>query len=284
MARNSATRRPARQQSVARRRGQPVVMLALVLGGWSLLRAATWVSPFALPVVGLPEVAVTSPPVAKPVARGMVDQASAPVAPSVAAPVPVAPWPMLRPPAPPVELLAPPVAAPVAGSSSQRMAAGHAMLMAAGFAHMQLPPQLAAWFNARSPGAPVSAPAAEPIERRAGLLPAPPLSPAAPAAARRASRWTADGWLLWRDDTTTPLSSGRPSYGRSQVGAVARFSLAPESGHRPQAYLRAAAALQGAREEEAALGLSARPLAGVPVRVAAELRVSQRESQFAGGT
>lgn len=160
------------------------------------------------------------------------------------------------------------------------MAAGHAMLMAAGFARMELPPQLAAWFNARTPGAP----AAAPVESRAALLPASPVPSAAPNPARRASRWTADGWLLWRDDTTTPLASGRPSYGRSQVGAVARYSLAPASGHRPQAYLRAAAALQGAREEEAALGLSARPLATVPVRVAAELRLSQRDSRFAGGT
>lgn len=154
------------------------------------------------------------------------------------------------------------------------------MLMAIGFSRMELPPRLAAWFNARSPGAPV----APPGERRTALLVAPPVQAAAPAPERRASRWTADGWLLWRDDTTTPLSSGRPAYGRSQVGAVARYNLAPASSHRPQAYLRAAAALQGAREEEAALGLSARPLGGVPVRVAAELRVRQRDSRLAGST
>lgn len=41
-----------------------------------------------------------------------------------------------------------------------------------------------------------------------------------------------------------------------------------------------ASALQGTREREAALGLSARPLAQVPVRVAAELRASER----VGGT
>lgn len=266
-------RRPTPRPSPARMRGQPVVMLVLVLGGWSLLRAATWVSPIAPPLVDLPQVSVsvaqaTKP--AEPAPRGLPDQGSAR---SVAAPLPVAPWPMLRPPPAPLERLAPP-AAP--GATTQRMAAGHALLMAAGFARMELPPQLAAWFNARTPGAPASAPAAVAVESRAALLPAPPISPAAPAPARRASRWTADGWLLWRDDTTTPLASGRPSYGRSQVGAVARYSLAPTSNHRPQAYLRAAAALQGAREEEAALGLSARPLAHVPVRVAAELRASQR--------
>lgn len=277
-------RRPSPRQSVGRKRGQPVVMLALVLGGWSLLRAATWVSPLALPTVAMPQVAVTSPQAApqaaKPAAPALRNRPDQGAASSVAAPMPVAPWQMLRPPPPPVELLAPAVAAPAPRTTSQRMAAGHAMLMAAGFARMELPPQLAAWFNARTPGAP----AAAPLESRAALLPASPVPPAAPASTRRASRWTADGWLLWRDDTTTPLASGRPSYGRSQVGAVARYSLAPASGHRPQAYLRAAAALQGAREEEAALGLSARPLATVPVRVAAELRVSQRDSRFAGGT
>ncbi|MXO72697.1 hypothetical protein GRI99_13775, partial [Altererythrobacter buctensis] len=96
------------------------------------------------------------------------------------------------------------------------------------------------------------------------------------AAPRPASRWSADGWLLWRDDATTPITSGQPTYGRSQAGAVARYRLAPASGHAPQAHLRVASALQGTREREAALGLSARPLANVPVRVAAELRASER--------
>lgn len=44
----------------------------------------------------------------------------------------------------------------------------------------------------------------------------------------------------------------------------------------PQAYLRGLAALQGASEQEVAAGLSARLLASIPIRVAAEVRVSER--------
>ncbi len=66
-----------------------------------------------------------------------------------------------------------------------------------------------------------------------------------------------------------------PTYGGSQAGAVLRYRLAPGNAHRPTAYLRASAALNGSGEREAALGLSARPLGGVPVVVAAEGRLSR---------
>ena len=93
----------------------------------------------------------------------------------------------------------------------------------------------------------------------------------------RTPRWSADGWLLLRDDTVTPLLSGRPSYGRSQAGAIVRYGLAPASSHRPQAYLRASSALSGDREREVALGLSARPLGAAPVRVAIEGRLGETD-------
>jgi len=100
---------------------------------------------------------------------------------------------------------------------------------------------------------------------------------AEPASVRR---WSMDLWALWRDDTTTPITSGRPSYGRSQVGAVLRYSLARESRHAPQLHLRATRALDGASETDVALGASARLLPSVPVRFAAEARVSETD----GGT
>ena len=93
-------------------------------------------------------------------------------------------------------------------------------------------------------------------------------------------RWGADLWALWRDDTTTSITSGRPSYGRSQVGAVLRYRLAPASRHAPHLHLRATRALQGESESEVALGASARPVPSLPVRLAGEARVSDR----AGGT
>lgn len=98
-----------------------------------------------------------------------------------------------------------------------------------------------------------------------------------PGRAATGLRWSADGWLLLRRDSTTPLLSGRPSYGRSQVGAVIRYSLATPSPLRPQAYLRASGALAGTREHELAAGVSARPLAGLPLRFALETRIGETD-------
>lgn len=276
-------RNPAPLPRQVHRRGRPVVMLALVLGGWSLLRAATWEGAPQLEQAALPVAQGVTPSVAAPVTlpRAEVWQRR-PGEPLAAPPssleslrtVPRGPV-LLPAPVAPANVGAPPAEQP----SSQRMAVGQAMLMAAGFGAMQLPPELAAYFSARSPGAPLRDP--QPAQSAALAAPRPARIAVAPAEPpRRASRWSADAWLLWRDDATTPINSGRPTYGRSQAGAVARYRLAPASGHAPQAYLRLASALQGTREREAALGLSARPLAQVPVRVAAELRASERP----GGT
>jgi len=88
----------------------------------------------------------------------------------------------------------------------------------------------------------------------------------------QASRWSGDAWLLARQDTTTPITSGRGSYGRSQAGAVLRYRLLPSSPHRPAAYGRVTRALVGPPSSEVALGLSARPMPQVPVAVAVEGR------------
>src|SRR5690606_16601072 len=146
-----------------------------------------------------------------------------------------------------------------------RAAIGHSLLLAAGLSQMELPPALLAYLQdaAARPGVPAAAPSA---------LAAPAL-----AAASSTRRWSADGWLLLRRDAAAPLLSGRPSYGRSQAGSVVRYSLAPSSPRRPLAYLRASAALAGARDREVSAGLSARPLPGVPLRVAAEARAGQTD-------
>ncbi len=101
---------------------------------------------------------------------------------------------------------------------------------------------------------------------------------AAPAEMHRETvppRWSMDAWALWREDTTTPILSGRPSYGRSQAGAVLRYRLASSSGHAPQLHLRASTALEGPREREVAFGTSVKPIPAVPLRIAAEARVSE---------
>ena len=56
---------------------------------------------------------------------------------------------------------------------------------------------------------------------------------------------------------------------------VLRYRLAPSSGHRPVAYVRATRALTGPQENEVSAGFAARPLAGLPVSVAGEVRLSQ---------
>ena len=108
-----------------------------------------------------------------------------------------------------------------------------------------------------------------------GLVESTPPERPARDADPRGRRWSGDGWVLLRRDTSAPLVSGEPGYGRSQAGAVLRYNLAAGSGHRPQSYLRASAALSGPRERELAGGLSARPLPEIPMRLAIEARVSE---------
>lgn len=98
-------------------------------------------------------------------------------------------------------------------------------------------------------------------------------------------RWSADGWLFLRPDSDAAAgvaasSSSQPSYGRSQAGAVLRYRLAPGSGHRPTAYARVSGALQGVQQNEAAAGLSIRPLKDVPLSFSAEARVLQNGDDY----
>lgn len=95
-------------------------------------------------------------------------------------------------------------------------------------------------------------------------------------------RWSADGWLMLRNGGTgAPIGwPARATYGASQLGAALRYRLAPASGHRPAAYLRAAAALERPHDEEVAVGLTARPIPVLPLTLAAELRVSEAGSDI----
>jgi hypothetical protein len=141
-----------------------------------------------------------------------------------------------------------------------RIASGHVLLLAAAFAQLEVPPELAALV----------------LRARA----APPRVSAFPllvgnTARVSAKRWSGDAWLLLRSDTTTPITSGRGSYGQSQVGAVLRYRIAPSSGHRPAAYVRASTALADAGNPEVAVGIAGRAVPGVPVVLAAEVRAAK---------
>ena len=111
------------------------------------------------------------------------------------------------------------------------------------------------------------------------LLPLPPLALRAPTPRQGsgpvpAPRWSGDAWLLLRRNPERAIVPGRTpgTYGASQAGAVIRFRLDTTSALQPTAYLRGSLALGSVREHEAALGLSARPLAQVPVVAMAEAR------------
>lgn len=116
-----------------------------------------------------------------------------------------------------------------------------------------------------------------------GLLSAPDYSPspafyAADRSASPGKRWSGDSWLLWRRGGQATLATGAApaTYGASQAGGVLRYRLGLNNGHKPTAYLRATAALNGSQEKEAALGFSARPIPSVPLIAAAEMRATDQ--------
>lgn len=250
-------------------RGQPLLVLVVLLGAWLGLRVALWQPALDAALFVAPTLAEALPQrigelAARP-ARHEPDRfAFAPVshgvrfspAPRVAsAPLPVASIAIAAPAGTPTRL------------DTVRAAVGHTLLLAAGLSQLELPSALAAYLQGPTPPRP-GVPAA-----------APPLQASLPqhAPASTGSRWSADAWLMVRQDTTAAVASGRPSYGRSQAGGVVRYRLAPSSAHGPQAYVRASSALAGPLERDVVAGLSARPLPGVPLRVAVEARVSETD-------
>ena len=144
-----------------------------------------------------------------------------------------------------------------------RLASAHQMMWMAALARTPLP------LDPRAPAALSAAPGRRGEAEGRG----------APGASRP-DRWSADTWLLLRRGGSGTLANGiAPAiYGASQAGAVLRYRLATQNARRPTAYVRTTAALNGLQEQEAAFGVAARPLAGVPVMAAVELRATSRQS------
>lgn len=266
------------------RRGGALVTLGGALAVWLVLRVAMWEAPFApaslavMPLADAPAVASTVAPADPAAALVTTSPASPAAAPFPAAPVPALPaWQPGPLPLPVTSDLVPervsyaPQIAPGPSPIARRGFAGansliaHVLLLQAGYRGAAGPARGLATGNFA----------------QADANPRPTYAPQAAEAMRRdpagLPRWSMDGWALWRQDNDSPLLSGRPSYGRSQAGAVLRYHLVPTSGHAPQLHLRGSLALAGRQEREAALGASARPLPGVPVRLAAEARVSETD-------
>ena len=283
------------------RRGGALLTLGGVLALWLLVRVAVWQPPFApasltvLPL-GAPQLAETANPV-KPAQATSENAGTQRLAPYARPAEPVWHMPSLSPRIDPPRIDAPRIDAlridaprieapiPVTPVAYSQFRAGGSAVSRRGFAGANV---LAAHAYLLSAGYRSSGRMPQQSDRgatfagntRASGLPVPVYAPRAAEAMREAqgpSRWAMDAWALWRQSNDTPLLSGRPSYGRSQIGAVMRYNLAPSSGHAPQVHLRASAAIEGRNEREVALGASARPIPGIPVRLAAEARVSETD-------
>lgn len=84
-------------------------------------------------------------------------------------------------------------------------------------------------------------------------------------------RWSIYAWSLVRKQSGGQALAPVGQYGGSQAGLVIRYPLGAKS-VAPVLYARATAALADASDRTLAIGLSARPLAGVPLDIAVERR------------
>lgn len=255
----------------ARRRGQPLLALVAILAGWIVARGA--VRDEEAPRSEDAQVAsATSWPGGVPFVRPVPVSGNGPVADQGQAAAAVSP--RLRPPAVSPKLVLParpslPIAprphVPAVGDFLPAGQAGppfHATPAGPDFAATRISGAAghqALWLAATA------------------LMPLPPLglkTPKAGTPLEPGPRWSGDGWLLWRRSNEAITPGPRVgTYGASQAGAVIRYRLDTADARKPSAYLRATTALNRTREQQAALGLSARPLAGVPVVAMAEARV-----------
>lgn len=239
----------------ARFRGQPLLVLSVLLLGWAMLRVSFWESPFPTGQAAERLAAKLRAPL-RSVARQQrtLVSRSRRTEPSIlpvrARPLLYTTFPVIPKTEPRLEQSGP---AP-AEMTETRVTARLPQLSSEQFADTML-------FRSD----------------RVDVAPTNPVQPfpVTPTSAHAASRWSADVWLLARRDRANSVLVDRPSYGRSQAGGVLRYRLSAVSPLRPQAYVRASAALAGAREREIAAGVSARLLPQVPLRVFAETRVGE---------
>ncbi len=246
------------------RRGGPLAMLALVLAVWISGRAMLWESPF---------------PITESFSRSLDAMlAEAPSQPGSAPSREVAPAQLAS-----VGLTAPVQIRPsVLGLSADKLrgqdifsdtlhlAAGHQILLMAAMSQLPLPRAVEeAWARPSTPD--------RFLQDAPGAGWSLPASGTDKGGNAQADRWSLDAWAFWRQGSDSGLiSQGRvPVYGASQAGAVLQYRVAPSSRHDPRVYARAYRALVSNGESEAALGMSARPMATVPLRLHGEVRVTE---------
>ena len=241
-----------------RRAGQPIMVFAALLVGWTGMRVAVWESPF--PRIAPFDLAVTKQRL--PSLAGAISTS----ADSMASPALDGVWPyeaggLIAPP-PTVRVDLPanvPIRAAAGTAERSELIASHQLLFLAAMGQLPIPSDVARAMRQRPPG--------EDARMHASST----------AMAPNGKRWSMDGWLFLRPDATVAANTGPrfASYGASQAGAVLRYRLKPASSARPRAYVRATKALAAGRESEAAVGLSARPIPSIPIAAHAELRATR---------
>jgi len=103
------------------------------------------------------------------------------------------------------------------------------------------------------------------------------VEPGLPVPAHADRRWHLAAWIAWREVSGLPRGANGAlpaAYGGTQAGTFAQFDLR-DGAHRPALHIRATYAPDRPRQAEIAAGAGVRPLAGVPVRVLAELRATR---------
>lgn len=251
-----------------RRAGQPIVVLASLLALWIGGRSLLWESPFpaALREVGLP--AVLAEAIAPPLIKQIISAADTSTGgvsvtgkntPKLAV---IANMPTLR-----HAFFSQPTYQSTDQPRDQSgrqpmMLASHQLMWMSGLSNAPVAPEIAALL--KSAAAPAN----------------PSMLGGNPQTSSFNKRWSADGWLFVRPQSTRAIRNVNAgpipaTYGASQAGAVLRYRLAPSSKNDPFVYIRASTALVEAGDSEAAAGISARPLASVPVSAHAEMRASR---------
>jgi len=252
------------QTRAAKSRGKPLAILGLLLVAWTAGRVMLWEAPW--PQLG----SLTATALASDAASTMLaDKDDRTTETAQASSTSVAqPWQGLAPP-PPIGAMrvegldanAVPLASMMpsqpdfATMDGAAAAVGHQVIWMAAMSHLPVPVSVQQSF------ARANLPVQQPSD-----------------AVSTTDRWSADSWLYWRQNSNSALVSQTraPTYGASQLGAVLNYRLAPSAARDPRAYVRAYRALVENGESELSVGLSARPLAELPLRAHAELRATQR--------
>ncbi len=247
------------------RRGGPLAMLGLVLAVWISGRAMMWESPFPI-----------TESFSKSVDAILTEAPSEPdLAPARAVrPVQLASTGFIAPAqirAPAMGLTADELRGKEIFSDTLQIAAGHQMLLMAAMSQLPLPRAVEeVWARSGAPSLLMQdAPGAGWSLPKSGTD--------RDADTAKSDRWSLDAWAFWRQGSNSGLiSQGRvPVYGASQAGAVLQYRVVPSSRHDPRAYVRAYRALVSNGESEAALGVSARPISAMPLRLHGEVRVTE---------